>query len=74
MEVTRYLFQSPYSSQIQIGRPDTSSVGSDKNSQDDSALLKSTNKSLSSAETFKATQTQEVKPTVASTSLLDVIA
>jgi hypothetical protein len=24
MEVTRYLFQSPYSSQVQVGRPETS--------------------------------------------------
>lgn len=28
MQVTQYLFQSPYSNQVQIGRPDPSSVSS----------------------------------------------
>lgn len=31
MEVTRYIFQSPYSSQVQIGKPDTSSAGAKEN-------------------------------------------
>ena len=29
MEVTRYLFQSPYSSQVQVGKPETSTSTKD---------------------------------------------
>ncbi len=32
MEVTRYIFQSPYSNQVQIGQPDTSSNSTSKES------------------------------------------
>lgn len=31
MEVTRYIFQSPYSNQVQIGRPDVNSSSSSTN-------------------------------------------
>lgn len=34
MEVTRYIFQSPYSNQVQIGRPD---VNSSSNSTNDAS-------------------------------------
>lgn len=44
MEVTRYLFQSPYSSQVQIGRPDTSSTsGSAKENSSTSPAANITN-------------------------------
>ena len=68
MDVTRYIFQSPYSSQIQIGRPD---VNSSKN-EGDSELIKSTNKSMNDAKIFQAAQKQEVKASVDSSLLLDV--
>lgn len=73
MEVTRYIFQSPYSSQIQMGKPDLSSLTSDKNESGDSDLINSTNKVVNDAKFFESTQTQEVKPTVDSSSLLDVL-
>ncbi len=73
MEVTRYIFQSPYSSQVQIGRPDGGG-GGQKNTQDDSALIKSTNKVLSDATNFKAAQTQEVEATVQPAPVLDTYA
>ena len=74
MQVTRYLFQSPYSSQVQVGRPDTSTSGEQKSSVDDSGLQKAANQSLEKAQSFKATQTAEVKPTVSSSSTLDIYA
>lgn len=70
MEVTRYLFQSPYSSQIQIGRPD---VNSSTSGEGDSELIKSTNQTMKEAQSFQASQTKEVTPTVNSNSLLDVV-
>ncbi|MCW8895575.1 hypothetical protein [Sulfurimonas sp.] len=74
MQVTRYLFQSPYSNQIQIGRPDTSSSTKQSGIENDSGLQKAANQSLQNAEAFKATQIQEVKPAVSSNSLLDTYA
>jgi len=69
MEITRYIFQSPYSSQVQIGRPETITTGGQKGGQDDAGLIQSTNQSLNNAEAFKATQVQDVKPTVSSVGL-----
>jgi len=66
MEVTRYIFQSPYSSQVQVGRPETITTGAQKSGQDDAGLIQSTNQSLNNAETFKATQIQDVEPDVKS--------
>ena len=73
MNVTQYTFQSPYSSQFQIGRPDPSASKVDT-TQDSSALIKSTNTSLSDAKSFLSTQTSEVTPTVNSSALLDIYA
>ena len=73
MNVTRYTFQSPYSSQFQVGRPDPSSKQADT-TQDSSGLIKSTNTSLANAASFEATQTGEVTPTVNSAPLLDLYA
>lgn len=71
MTVERYLFQSPYSSQVQIGRPDPSVS---KQNSGDTELLKNTNQTAQQAQQFQATQTQEVKPSVAQSEnqLLDV--
>lgn len=74
MQVTRYLFQSPYSSQVQVGRADTSSSAQQSGVQDDSGLQKAANQTLESAKTFKANQVEEVKPTISSDSLLDIYA
>ena len=76
MNVSRYIFQSPYSSQVQVGRPDpsvkqeeSSSVGSSS-----SQSVPVVNETLSSAQSFGATQVGEVTPTVSSDNLLDVYA
>ena len=60
MQVAQYTFQSPSTSQVQVGRLDPSSVKAEKTS------------SLPSAVT-NPTQTQVVKPTV-STNSIDVYA
>ena len=74
MTVNRYLFQSPYSSQVQVGRPDPS-VKQEQGTQSSSAELpKSTNTTLQKAQDFQATQVGEVKATVESTKLLDIYA
>ncbi|CAI6148298.1 MAG: hypothetical protein SPLUMA2_SPLUMAMAG2_00780 [uncultured Sulfurimonas sp.] len=49
MQVAQYTFQSPSPSQVQVGRLNPSSV---------------TNPILAEAQSFEATQVQEVKPSV----------
>ncbi|SFV66574.1 hypothetical protein MNB_SM-4-1217 [hydrothermal vent metagenome] len=59
MQVAQYTFQSPSTSQVQVGRLDPSSV------KEDQTLSSSvTNPALAEAQSFTATQVQEVKPTV----------
>lgn len=74
MEITRYIFQSPYSSQVQIGRPESSGSSEQKSTSNDSGVVKAANTVLSEAATFKAAQTQEVKATVESNAILDTYA
>jgi len=40
MQVSRYFFQSPYSSQVQLGRPDTTTSGEQQSRLADSGLKK----------------------------------
>ena len=79
MQVSRYLFQSPYSSQVQFGTPDPSvkkeessqtTQKQESNPQQAPALP---NESLQNAQNFKSTQIKDVTPTV-SNNLLDVYA
>jgi hypothetical protein len=70
MEISRYLFESPYSSQVQIGRKDTS-VSDQKNSQ---SLVDTSNQTATKAQSFESSQTKEVKPAVDSKNSLDVYA
>ncbi|MEN8302925.1 MAG: hypothetical protein ABFQ64_02495 [Campylobacterota bacterium] len=76
MNVAQYTFQSPYSSPVQVGRLDPSSVkeeeGASATSSQQSAPV--VNETLSSAQNFEATQVSEVTPTVSSSNLLDVYA
>ena len=74
MNVTQYTFQSPYSSPFQVGRPDPSSKQETSSQPDTSGLIKNTNTSLSNAQSFQSSQTQEVKPTVDSGRTLDIYA
>lgn len=76
MTVNRYLFQSPYTNQVQVGRPDPS-VQQEQGTQAQSSgseLLQTTNQTLQEAQSFEATQVSEVKPTVDSAQLLDIYA
>ena len=76
MNVTQYTFQSPYSSPVQVGRLDPSSVKEEEStpvatSQQSAPVV---NETLSSAQGFEATQVSEVTPTVSSNKLLDIYA
>lgn len=73
MNVSRYIFQSPYSSQVQVGRPDPSVKQESSSSTVSSGSAPVVNETLSSAQSFEATQVSEVTPTV-SDNLLDVYA
>ena len=80
MNVSSYLFQSPYSSQVQVGRPDPS-VKQEQSTQGNAADLPTgTNQTLQEAKSFQAAQVSEVEATVEvevevdSTQLLDVYA
>lgn len=65
MQVKQYLFQSPYSSPVQYGRVDPTTKDTSTQTQQ---LLNTTNQTMSEAKTVQATQTQEVTPTVSSSS------
>ena len=72
MEVKRYLFQSPYSSPVQFGRPENV-----RTQQEDQSLDVQTQTEQKAQSVKNAITQTEVKPEVsgsASTSLLDVYA
>ncbi len=69
MDVARYTFQSPYSSQIQIGKLDPSSVKQDEKSKQEAIGLES-----AKVEPLKNTQKQDVQAAADSSVLLDVYA
>ena len=70
MQVAQYTFQSPSTSQVQVGKLDASSVKQESSS---TQSMDVPNKSASDAATFKASQTNEVTPTVSSSeNLLDI--
>ncbi|MFT7860526.1 MAG: hypothetical protein ABXS93_06290 [Sulfurimonas sp.] len=71
MQVTQYLFQSPYSSPVQFGRVDPTTK---EDSQEDQQLLSTTNETANKAQNFQSTQTKEVTPTVSSGNELDIYA
>ena len=67
MQVAKYTFQSPSTSQVQVGRLDPSSV---KEENKNSSLNKEVvNQSSNQAASFAAKQTQEVKPTLTQNSI-----
>ncbi len=68
MDVAQYTFQSPYSSPLQVGRLDPSSV----KEEGDSAPV--VNEPLGNSQSFETTQVSEVTPTLNSNQLLDVYA
>ena len=67
MQVAKYLFQSPSPNPVQVGRLDPSSL---KNEEQSSSLPKSAvNETAVKAESFAASEVQEVKPTVTENSI-----
>ena len=74
MNTVQYLFQSPYSSQVQFGRPDPSTEQNEKTQEAVSSLSSDTNTIAKEAQNFAQTQTKEVTPTVESPNKLDVYA
>jgi len=68
MNVDRYLFQSPYSSQVQIGRPDPSTAKSEDtkkvDNKTDDTLIKSETASNPLQASSTTEETTTVKPTV----------
>ena len=69
MQVAKYTFQSPSTNQVQVGKLDQSSVKQESSS---TSSVNVPNKSVSDAETFKASQVSEVMPSVSSEHLLDI--
>lgn len=75
MNTAQYIFKSPYTSSVQVGRLDPSSVKESSSSGADTAsLLKSTNQTLQKADLAKESMVSEVKPSVSSTKVLDTYA
>lgn len=74
MNVGSYIFQSPYSSQVQVGRPDPSAKQEDSSTQSSNSSLSVVNPTLQEAQTTEAAQVSEVEPTVESAQLLDIYA
>lgn len=74
MNITRYIFQSPYPSQIQIGRPDPSAKQDISSGQQGTQLLTNTNETANKAAAFSSAEKKDVKPTVSPANLLDTYA
>lgn len=68
MDVTRYTFQSPYPSQVQVGRPDTSTKQEEKPKEE--AVELETNK----IEPLKDTQKEDVAAVANAKQVLDLYA
>jgi len=66
MQVAKYLFQSPSSNPVQVGRLDPSSLKEESSSSLPKAAV---NETANKAESFAASQVKEVKPTVTANSI-----
>ena len=66
MQVAQYLFQSPSTNPVQVGRLDPSSLKEESSSSLPKAV---SNETALKAESFASTQTQELKPTVSADSI-----
>jgi len=73
MQVKQYIYQSPYTSPIQIGRVDPNAPKEDGSATNADATL---NKSQlqQEAQTFQEATKQDVEPSVTSNQLLDIYA
>ncbi len=68
MNVSRYLFQSPYNNQVQVGKLDTSA----KQESNSTENIPIQDEILKKAENFQNTQTKEITPSVESPSQIDL--
>ena len=71
MNITRYLFQSPYSSQVQIGTPDPSSKEGESSKSASSTQSPVSSKTPEQWLENHALNVQKVEPTINSNKLLD---
>lgn len=69
MQVAKYTFQSPSTSQVQVGRLDPSSVKEEKSSSQAELPSSALNKTAAEAQSFAQTQVKEVKPTLSENSI-----
>jgi hypothetical protein len=79
MNVSSYLFQSPYSSPVQVGRIDPSAKQEDVKKEDtkpqeDTTSTLQTDQKSQEAQAFAASQVKEVTPEVKDQKLLDTYA
>ena len=64
MQVAKYLYQSPSSSPIQVGRLDPNSKKEEESSKANSLPQNVVNETAAKAQDFQSSMVQEVKPTV----------
>ncbi len=74
MQVAQYTFQSPSSSQVQIGTLDPNSKDETAAQKSSTESTSSTNQSLENDKALDTTQAQEVNPAIKSAQLLDLYA
>ena len=77
MTVDRYIFQSPYSSQFQVGRPVPSASSKEETSSVSTEIVKGPDQVQQQAPTFQNTQVEkaaEVEPTNNNNQLLNLYA
>lgn len=77
MNVDTYIFQSPYSSQVQVGRLDPNASSDESNSNEDQQVENNTEAAKQESQLLQdieASKTLEVAPTKNSDALLDLYA
>jgi hypothetical protein len=72
MNVNSYIFQSPYSSSVQVGRPDPNA--NTQENKEETLSAKDTNQTLKNAEMLQTSNSKEVTPSVKSANKLDIYA
>ena len=72
MQINSYIFQSPSSNQVQIGRLDPNSVSEQKPQGNDSEPMQGTESSSQNTQSIQTTKTSEAIPAVTSDNLLDI--
>lgn len=74
MNISRYIFQSPYPNQVQIGRPDPSASKDLSSHQQSTEILENPDTIEDKSAALSQTDQKDVKPEVSSTNLLDTYA